>query len=75
MNNKQYLRDKMKEFNYRRIDMANVMGVSLSTIHSWMLPDESKTSRAFNDNMVDLLKRRLQTRKPYDKKKVNRKKG
>lgn len=74
MNNKQYLRDKMKEYNYRRIDIANVMGVSLSSVHSWLLPEDSKTSRTFSDNMVDLLKRRLKSRKPYAKKKFNRKK-
>ena len=71
MSNKQYLRDKIKEYNYRRIDMANVMGVSLPTINSWLLPESSKASRSFTDNMVELLKRRLKTRKPYAKKKIN----
>ena len=74
MNNKQYLRDKIKEYNYRRSDIAKVMGVSKSTINSWLLPESSQTSRTFTDNMVELLKRRLKTRKPYPKKKDDRKK-
>ena len=74
LRNKQFLRDKMKEYNYRRKDIADVMGVSLSSVHSWLLSEDSKTSRTFSNNMVDLLKRRLKSRKPYAKKKHANKK-
>lgn len=64
MTTKKPLKSLIQQHKLKRQEVADLLGVSITTIHSWLLPITSKAHRPMPKPMLELLRLKLDRNNP-----------